>query len=186
MEKTNFPMSSKFSVVGQVDDALIKEMIELDKLVFKGDDVGGFDRCKQWIERNPDIYTVLLQGNKVIGYINFMPVTNEAYQVIKQGKLKDYELNSSHIAKFTKNVYLKCLFTSIVIHPNHQNGFELAKLWKGFINKLKRLDVKISSVVMDCVTEMGEKCARNRLGAKFVTNSQNGKIYEGNLNELND
>ena len=176
---------SKFSIVNQVNDTLIKEMIELDKLVFKGEDIGAFDKCKEWIKSNPDIYTVLMLDNKVIGYINFMPITNEAYLLIKQGQLKDYELNTNHIVKFTKDVPLKCLFTSIVVHPDHQTGLELARLWKGFLNKFKSLKLTISSVIMDCVTEMGEKCAKSYLGAQFITNSHNGKIYEGNIKELN-
>ena len=175
---------SEFKILNQVNDNLIKEMIELDKLVFKGEDIGEFDKCKEWVESNPDIYTVLMQDSKVIGYINFMPITDEAYHLIKQGKFKDYEINANHIMKFTKDVPLKCLFTSIVIHPDHQTGLSLARLWEGFLNKLKSLNLTISSVIMDCVTEIGEKCAKNHLGAKFITNSHNGKIYEGNIKEL--
>lgn len=175
---------SKFSIETRVNDTLIKEMIELDKLVFKGDDIGAFDKCKEWVKRNPDIYTVLMQDDKVIGYINFMPITDESYNKIKEGKLKDYELNNDDIISFSNCKPLKCLFTSIVIHPDHQKGLELVRLWKGFINKLKSLNLTIVSVIMDCVTEMGEKCAKSYLGAIFITNSHNGKIYEGNIKEL--
>ena len=175
---------SKFSIETRVNDTLIKEMIELDKLVFKGDDIGAFDKCKEWVKRNPDIYTVLMADNKVIGYINFMPITDTAYNKVKQGKRKDYELGKDDIIAYSSNKPLKCLFTSIVIHPDHQKGLELARLWKGFINKLKSLNLTIVSVIMDCVTEMGEKCAKNYLGARFITNSNNGKIYEGNIKEL--
>jgi len=172
---------SKFSIVNQVNDTLIKEMIELDKLVFKGEDIGTFDKCKEWVEINPDIYTVLMADNKVIGYINFMPITDIAYQAIKQGKLKDYELSNDDIIAYSSHKPLKCLFTSIVIHPDHQTGLELIRLWKGFLDKLKSLNLTITSVIMDCVTEMGEKCAKNYLGAQFISNSNNGKIYEGNI-----
>lgn len=172
---------SKFSIVNQVNDTLIKEMIELDKVVFKGEDIGKFDKCKEWVKRNPDIYIVLMQDNKVIGYINFMPITDECYNKIKEGKLKDYELNNDDIISFSNCKPLKCLFTSIVVHPDHQTGLALTRLWKGFLNKLKSLNLTITSVIMDCVTGMGEKCAKSYLGAQFVTNSHNGKIYEGNI-----
>ena len=175
---------SEFKIVNQVNDTIIKEMIELDKLVFKGEDIGSFQKCKEWVKSNPDIYTVLMQDDKVIGYINFMPITENAYQAIKQGKLKDYELHSNHIVKFKKDVPMRCLFTSIVIHTDHQTGLELVRLWKGFLNKLKSLNLTISSVIMDCVSYLGEKCAKNYLGAQFITNSHNGKIYEGNIKEL--
>lgn len=175
---------SKFRIETRVNETLIKEMIELDKLVFKGDDIGDEDKCKEWVGINPDIYTVLMADNKVIGYINFMPITDTAYNKVKQGKLKDYELSIDDIVAFQSHKPLKCLFTSIVIHPKFQTGLELALIWKGFINKLKSLNLTIVSVIMDCVTEMGEKCAKNYLGAQFITNSNNGKIYEGNIKEL--
>lgn len=175
---------SKFSIETRVNDTLIKEMIELDKLVFKGDDIGDENKCKEWVGINPDIYTVLMADNKVIGYINFMPITDKAYNKVKQGKLKDYELGKDDIIAYSSNKPLKCLFTSIVIHPKFQTGHALTRLWKGFINKLKSLNVTIVSVIVDCVTEMGEKCAKNYLGAQFITNSNNGKIYEGNIKEL--
>lgn len=175
---------SKFSIVNQVNDTLIKEMIELDKLVFKGDDIGDEDKCKEWVGINPDIYTVLMADNKVIGYINFMPITDKVYNKVKQGKLKDYELSIDDIVAYSSHKPLKCLFTSIVIHPDHQTGLALTRLWKGFIDKLKSLNLTITSVIMDCVTEMGEKCAKNYLGAQFITNSHNGKIYEGNIKEI--
>lgn len=69
---------NKFKIMNKVNDDLIKKMIELDKLVFKGDDIGAFDKCKEWVGINPDIYTVLMADNKVIGYINFMPITDKA------------------------------------------------------------------------------------------------------------
>ena len=175
---------SKFNIVTRVDDNLIKEMIELDKLVFKGDDIGAFNKCKEWVGINPDIYTVLMADNKVIGYINFMPITDTAYNKVKQGELKDYELSIDDIVEFRRHQPLKCLFTSIVIHPKFQTGLALTRLWQGFINKLKSLNLTIVSVIMDCVTEMGEKCAKNYLGAQFITNSNNGRIYEGNIKEL--
>lgn len=175
---------SEFSIETRVNDNLIKQMIELDKLVFKGKDIGAFDRCKEWIKRNPEIYTVLMQDDKVIGYINFMPITENAYQAIKQGKLKDYQLSSEHIIEFQSKKPLKCLFTSIVVHPDHQTGLALIRLWKGLLNKIKSLNLTISSVIMDCVSYLGEKCAKNCLGAHFIANSYNGKIYEGNIKEL--
>ena len=174
---------SKFKILNQVNDAIINEMIALDKLVFRGNDIGAFEKCREWVNINPDIYTVLMLDNDVIGYINFMPITNHAYEAIKQGQLKDYELDKNDIITFSRDKPLKCLFTSIVIHPDHQAGLSLTRLWKGFLKKIKLLNVTISSVIMDCVSEIGEKCAKSYLGAQYITNSHNGKIYESDTKE---
>jgi hypothetical protein len=175
---------SKFKIVYSVDDEILKKLIALDGLVFSGEDIGVFNRCKEWLKINGDIYTVLMCNKEVIGYINFMPITAEAYNKIKRGCLKDYEIEVNQIVKFEQGIPLKCLFTSIVVSPEYQTGLGLNLLWKGFINKLKSQNLIISSVIMDCVTEMGEKCAIKYLNAKFITSSQNGKIYEGLMDGL--
>lgn len=174
----------KFTIETNVNDNILKEMIELDKLVFNGEDIGDENKCREWLKRNKDIYTVLLLDGHVIAYINFMPITDTAYETIKQGKLKDYELDKNDIIEFSSNKSLKCLFTSIVAHPDYQTEAPLVLLWRGFLNKLKNLNVTISSVIADCVSEKGEKLAIHGLNAKFITNSHNGKIYEGNISEI--
>ena len=175
---------SKFSIVNQVNETLIKEMIELDKLVFKGDDIGAFDKCKEWVKCNPDIYTMLMQDDKVIGYINFMPLTENAHQMVLQGKLKDYQLSSEHIVQFQSQKPLKCFLTAIAIREEYQDTEAIIELWNGLLNKLKLLNLTISSVVADCVSKHGEKLVKQRLNAKFITNSNGGKVYEGNIKEL--
>lgn len=162
----------------------ILELIELDKLVYTNNNIGTFDKCKEWLSVNPNIYTILKHNNKIIGYINFFPVTNECYNKIKSGAMKDYEIKASDLAKFITNKPQKCLFDSIVIHPDFQTGTALIKLWNGFIKKLKSLNAQVSSVIMDCVSEIGERSAIKTLNAKFITNSINGKIYEGTLDHI--
>ena len=162
---------SKFNIVTRVDDNLIKEMIEIDKLFFKGDDIAEFNRCKEWVRCNPDIYTMLMQDDKVIGYINFMPITESAHQMVLQGKLKDYQLTSEHIVKFQSDKPLKCYLTAIAIREEYQDTEAIIKLWNGLLNKLKTLNLTISSVVADCVSNHGEKLVKQRLNAKFITNS---------------
>ena len=160
----------------------------LDNLVYKNNDIGVFDTCKDWLTANKDIYTILTLNNKVIGYINFMAITDDCYNQFKLGKFKDYNLKNNHILPFKTNTPLKCLFTSIVIHPNYQNGTAILRLWNGFKEKIKALissGMIIDTVIMDCVTDIGKKCAINYLNAKYICDSDNGKIFEGNLDFIN-
>lgn len=172
---------NKFSIVHHVNDTIIKEMIEIDKLFFKGNDVGVFDKCKEWIKSNKDIYTVLMQDKRVVGCINFMPITEEAYQKVLQGKLKDYQISKNDIIQFKSKKPLKCFLIGIVIRTEYQDSDAIIELWNGFLNKLKSMNLTISSVVADCVSEQGENFVKQRLNAKFITNSKGGKIYEGNI-----
>ncbi len=164
-------------------DKMIKSMIELDKSVYQGQDVGTFKQCKQWLSVNRDIYTILLCDNEVVGYINFMPLTDACYNKFLSGKYKDYELTTDDVLPF-KVGNNKCLFTSIVIHKKYQNTLAVARLWQGFRSKIKTLKqngIMVSSVVFDCVTDIGEAFANNYINAKYICDSHNGKIYEGTI-----
>lgn len=175
---------NNFIIKNKVNDSIIKEMIELDKLVFSGNDVGSFNRCKEWVKTNPDIYTVLIQNSHVIGYINFMPITDYAYNKVKQGKLKDTELTKKDIVKFKPNMAQNCLFASIVIKPEFQDTSAIIELWAGLKNKLKALSVVISNVIIDCVSEDGKKFVKKNFNAKIIASNQNRTLYEGNIKEL--
>ena len=173
-----------YKILTQVNDKLIYEMIELDKIVFKGEDIGSFEKCKEWLSANADIYTVLLYKNKVVGYINFLPIKDNIYQLFKMGSIADFQISKDDVLKFEKGATLNCLFTSIVIHPYFQTGLPLIKLWLGFINHMKKFKIHIDNVIMDCVTEIGEKCAKNYLKAKKIRKSKHGYIYEGKIDEF--
>lgn len=173
----------QFKIVNRVTNKLLMSMIELDKLVYKGQDVGEYQKCKEWLKINSNIYTIVLCDNQVIGYINFMPVIDECYKLIKNGQKKDYDIETNDILDFDPDTKQKCLFTSIVIHPEYHQGAVLIILWKGFIKKLKRLKVNIDSIIMDCVSPIGEKCARHCMSGRLITKSKHSKVYEGNIKE---
>ena len=57
-------------------------------------------------------------------------------------------------------------------------------LYNGFIEKIKKYakeNIKISNIILDCVSEDGEKFAKKYLNAKFIKETLSSKIYEVNL-----
>ena len=171
-----------FKVVFKPSIKLIKQAIDLDKLVYENSaDVGDVDKCKSWIKKNNQIYTFLLNKDNLIGYINFMPVTETCYENFKQAIIRDSEITSKDIVKFSNTKPNKCIFVSIVIHPDYQNGLEIRLLLKGFLNKLNNLkkeNINISHIIADCVSNIGEKAAVKFLKAKLIKESSKSKIYE--------
>lgn len=166
-------------------DELIAQAVELDAMVYEGDDIGQVDRCKQWLEVNNQLYTFLTLNDALVGYINFMPITDECYAKIKTGKHKDFQLQLDEITQFVSGKEHKCLFVSVVVRKEFRDGLAIQRLWNGFKSKLEELKSKnviITDIVTDCVTDIGEKCAINYLNGKFVCSSGNGKIYQGYIN----
>ena len=170
----------RYKIVYDVTDELLKQALELDKQVFSKLDIGDFDLCKSWLKINNQIYTFLLYNNKLIGYINFIRITDDCFSKFIQGKMKDYKLNDKDILPFKKNEGNKCLFMSIAIAKEHRDTNAIIYLKKGFDKKLKKLKkqgVVISDTVIDCVSVDGVKFCIERLDAKYLTGSLNGKIY---------
>lgn len=171
--------SSRLKILYKVNEDIINKMIELDGMVFKEEDRGTLKGCKEWLKCNPDIYTVILYDDEVIGYINFMPITTDAYVKIYKGQLKDYELQPKDIIKFFENGTFNYLFTSIVIKPEYQDTNVVRELWNGFLKNLMQKEIGVDKVIADCVSQDGENFVKRNLKARFITNSDNGKIYEG-------
>lgn len=175
----------KWEIVYKPTRELIEQAIELDKLVFDcEEDIVDINTCMEWADKNDKLYTFLLYNNMLVGYTNLMPVTDNCYNRFKQGRLKDSKITANDIVEFSTIKPNKCIFISIVIHPDFQTGLALRRLFKGLCQKLERFKqdgIEISSMLADCVTDMGEKSAIKYFNAKQVGNSTNGKIYEGSI-----
>jgi hypothetical protein len=69
---------------------------EVDRKVFpeqyktlSADELGSSRVSVEWYRRNPHIYTVLLLDDTVVGYCNVMPLREDAFRAIIDGKLPD-------------------------------------------------------------------------------------------------
>lgn len=167
---------NKFKILSKVDDFILNQLIMLDKKFYKTKDVGNFFQLKQFLSINPNIYTILMLDNNIVGYINFVAITDNAYSLIKSGKIKDNNLNASDVIKFDKQKATNCLFMSIVIDEPYQNTDAIIILMDAFKQKIK--DIKIKNIIFDCVSDDGEKFAIKFFDASFVNKYKNSKIYE--------
>jgi hypothetical protein len=74
---------------------------------------------REWVGVNPDIYTFVFdrRDDKVGGYINAMPVSNECFDKIKAGEIRDNQITSNDVVAFLRNQTLKVYLMSVVIDP---------------------------------------------------------------------
>ena len=170
-------MKQKFKAIYSVNDEQLLELINLDGSAYNGIDAGEFNKCKEWLSVNNEIYTVLLLNNKPIAYINFMPITDSCYNKLKKGEIKDYQITKNDVLKFSKLKPNKCLFTSIVVDKSYQNGIVLLKLMQAFKEGMINKQIQVSHIIMDCVSDIGNKCA-NYIKAKLICKTNDSNIYE--------
>jgi pimeloyl-ACP methyl ester carboxylesterase len=72
-----------------------------------------------WIDVNPDIYTFLFAepGNRLVGYVNAMPVREEVFKRIVSGELNDNEITADDLVPFDRGGPVHLYLMSIVIEP---------------------------------------------------------------------
>jgi len=138
-----------------------------------------------WIEMNPDIYTFLFDRRRddVCGYINAMPVQDQCFDRIKEGRVRDNEIVAKDILPFLTDQTLKLYLMSVVIDPAlhnagqglYQEPFE--RLITGFVNKLYYYAVnhkiRVTELVAVGWTEPGRRLCQ-ALGMENIGNDNDG------------
>jgi hypothetical protein len=127
-----------FEVTGNIDEKVF------GKLPHYGGQVIPDSLADEWIIAEPDIYTFLLdrRTGQMAGYINAMPLTDEAFARVLGGKVLDAEISADEIFPFLGKDSLKIYIMSIATDPEvrhlgsalYQEAFY--KLVNGFFGKL--------------------------------------------------
>ncbi|HEV2159800.1 hypothetical protein [Bradyrhizobium sp.] len=122
-----------------------------------------------WIEINPDIYTFLFDrdSDKVCGYVNAMPLTDECFEKVKKGEIKDSDITSDDILPFLNNQTVKLYLMSIAIAPLVRRANQgllqepVERLAGGFLAKLffyaASQKIRVTEIVSVGWTKPGEK-----------------------------
>ena len=104
------------------NESELKQAIELDKKTYKDETLmGSLEKCKKWLGACPDMYISIYDNEKMVGYINFVPLTPKCFKKFKNGEMSDYEIDASDILPYHKGENL-CLLMSIVVDKKYQNG----------------------------------------------------------------
>lgn len=164
----------------------IKEAIKLDAITY--DDIYHVDsiQCEEWFKVNPDIYVMAkdLKNNKIIAYVNIMPVTEECYELIKEGHFIDSGITADMVLSYDMPCPYSIYFSSIVIHPDYQNTEVFMELFNAIIDKfiwLGNHEVYIKRMIADAVTTNGEKFCKLFGMKKIIGSTHNSTLYEATL-----
>lgn len=163
----------------------IDEMINLDKLVYKDCDIVNNKLVYKWHKKNDKIWTIIKENNKIIGYINFIPITDKCYHNLKDKKYSEHSIKYNDIMSYKKDMESYFLFDSIVIHPNYQNKNITFILFKFFIKNtlkfFKENNIKIKSIIAQVVNNKIDNILSKK-GFNLLFTTENFKFFEGNIN----
>ena len=178
--------NKEFEIGFYMSENDIKEAINMDCDFFSNDlDIGVFSVCKAWQNKNSEIYITVKKENALVGYICFMPLKKSTYEKYRKGLLLDSQLSANDIVAYKPKNKYKCLFCSIVIKKEYQNGKTIKLLLSALkqrLLELKSRNIVIEKILADCVTKDGIKLF-SRLGFKFIGKHDGKSLYEFNNNE---
>lgn len=170
----------------EITPELISQAAEIDTSVYSSEFRGVLSTCLAWLDRNPDIYTLIIDRNinRVVGYINAMPLEDEAFEAIKGGEVYDIDIAPSDIRTYELPDIYKVYLCSIAVSPNYKGTIAFKMLYEAFFDRLLQLadnDIIISELVADAITSDGEKLAEYIGMRKIKDSSHNSSIYHTTL-----
>lgn len=128
-------------------------------------------RSITWVSKEPDIYTLLMDGHgNPRGYVDALPVTDEAYELIKADRLPDPDIRPEHIRGYERGAAVKIYLMSIGIAPDvrrlskglYKEAFH--QLIDAFLDKLiyyARVEgVRVSQLLAVTWTTEGQKLCK--------------------------
>jgi len=151
------------------DKKLINEILEIDSLVYPNHLQGTFDEIYDRFRANRDIFILLYDDKKLIGYLCLFPIKDPLYvQISNENKLFDSNIPGEMLEKYEPhNIYKLYLISAVIRHEYQKMGLS-KHLIKGFyqyiLNKKKK-DIKFSAALSSAVTNDGRLMLK-RMGFK--------------------
>ena len=142
------------------DDKLINDILNIDSMVFPKHLQGTFEEVKSRFLVNRDMFILLHDEDKLIGYMCFFPVKDELYgEILKGEKLFDSDIPANLLEQYNEFNTYKMFVISAAIIPEYQGKGLSKQLIKGFYKHLlekKEKNILFSAALSVAVTGGGE------------------------------
>ncbi len=163
------------------DDSFLPQVYEIDKIIYKKEGLCGeypnlvarYNACK-------DSFVLVYDDAKLIGYINFFPVTDDLHQNMtnqNENRFWDDDINDTHIKAWSQknNIFI----ISVVVLKEYQNTDAIIHLSNTFLDFLRDKSskgFKISSVSGFAVSTSGVRLLK-RCRCKLLKGVENNKYH---------
>lgn len=170
----------------QITRAHIDSGLMIDREVYPERYWGNKETCYAWLDRNPDIYTLLqdLETGKIVGVINAMPIDDDVFYEIKSGRMNDLDIRPENIRTYDLPDLFKMYFASIALLPAFEGTNAFRLLYNAFLEKLLQLahsDMFITELIADAITVKGVKLCEYAGMVKVNDSDHGSSIYTATL-----
>lgn len=168
-----------------ISEEMIRQASAIDYEVFPCDYIANTDLCISWFHKNPEIYIIAVDDDtdKVIGYLNAMPLEDDYFLKYEEGIVADVEIPDSAVRKYNLPGFYKLLLCSVAISTGYQGTLVFKGIFDAFIDKLISLtekEIYITEVLADAVTNDGKRLSEY-FGLKPLLNGKMGELYKTTL-----
>ena len=145
-----------YKLVDNIEE-YIDDIITLDDDFYDQAYLWDNDYQRKVYDRNHDSFIAVSLDNKLVGYINYLSITKELYNQMKESNeiVDDFKLED--IIPFSDEIYLTV--NSIVILKEHQDGEVIKIINNEFLKKTKNLSIKGINTI--AISPDGNKWAQN-------------------------
>lgn len=100
---------------------LLKQLTELDKKVFEEPYWTNYDLALSWHNKNKDVFTFLMDDNKLIGYLCILPIADKMYSRIKNDLWDtESEIIPDYIEKYKSGKIYNLYFYQVGVLPEYR------------------------------------------------------------------
>lgn len=146
---------------------IINDLMKIEEAVYKEDYRGEFESIRARFERFRDMFIFAYDGDKMIGYFCWFPISKNLHdKIIVDKALFDDDIAPVDVVDIGEVNYIYII--SVAILPEYQNKNIGTKMMKKFYRIMKSYDKKgkrILDVLTSVISTKGEKLV---LGSGFV------------------
>jgi GNAT superfamily N-acetyltransferase len=149
----------------------LTQVYHLDKLVYSEAMAGNIESDSKRFRKVPESFLLLHEGEKIIGYICFFPVTEVFYQgMLESEMLYDNNIVPIDMESFQKGNHHHIFIISMVINPEYKGQGLFRLLTEAFKDRMKKYHEDgfyISDISGYAVSGAGEHILKS-FGCKII------------------
>lgn len=160
-------MEYKIRTGEEFDESFLEKIMDIDREVYEAQYVGELVNMQKRYEKEKKSFVCVMDGEKIIGYINFFPVTATLWEdIVETGmEIRDDDILPEEVEEFVEGEEHNLYILSVVVRQQYRDKKQVIKtLTDGFIdylNRLKKQGFGIKALAGTAVSGGGRKFLRN-------------------------
>ena len=130
-----------------ITNEMLKEVLNLDKKFFKEEYLWDTDYQIKIFNKNKNSFIIIKYKNKLIGYLNYLVITEEKYNEMLNSNVIVDEFELNEILPFNENNSNYLTINSVVIDKEFQNGIAVRLLTSELQNILSEMNLNNYKIV---------------------------------------